>query len=134
MPPAQPNSSIGRLNKKKEKAAAMTSHIPDQREQMVRYSAFYSNVSRGLRQKVNQDMLIPTTYLKTKFPEKGLFQYHSQPFLDLTHLPTEEFPDSLKNPPIASIFPLQIFNPLSQFQRIEEGSLSHPEQIGFPAN
>ena len=39
--------------------AAMTSHIPDQREQMVRYYGFYSNVSRGLRQKENADALIP---------------------------------------------------------------------------
>jgi hypothetical protein len=39
--------------------AAMTSHIPDQREQMVRYYGFYSNVSRGIRQKENQDHLIP---------------------------------------------------------------------------
>jgi hypothetical protein len=37
----------------------MTSHIPDQREQMVRYYGFYSNVSRGLRQRENQDALIP---------------------------------------------------------------------------
>jgi len=37
----------------------MCSHIPDQREQMVRYYGFYSNVSRGLRQKENQDTLIP---------------------------------------------------------------------------
>ncbi len=39
--------------------AAMTSHIPDQREQMVRYYGFYSNVSRGLRQKENVDGLTP---------------------------------------------------------------------------
>jgi hypothetical protein len=39
--------------------AAMCSHIPDQREQMVRYYGFYSNVSRGLRQKENVDNLIP---------------------------------------------------------------------------
>jgi len=39
--------------------AAMTSHIPDQREQMVRYYGFYSNVSRGLRQKENEDVLLP---------------------------------------------------------------------------
>jgi hypothetical protein len=39
--------------------AAKTSHIPDQREQMFRYYGFYSNVSRGLRQKENQDDLIP---------------------------------------------------------------------------
>jgi hypothetical protein len=38
--------------------AAMTSHIPDPREQMVHYYGFYSNVSRGLRQKENQDTLI----------------------------------------------------------------------------
>jgi hypothetical protein len=37
----------------------MCSHIPDQREQMVRYYGFYSNVSRGIRQKENQDALIP---------------------------------------------------------------------------
>jgi hypothetical protein len=39
--------------------AAMTSHIPDQREQMVRYYGFYSNVSRGMRQKEKVDTLIP---------------------------------------------------------------------------
>ena len=39
--------------------AAMTSHIPDQREQMVRYYGFYGNVSRGLRQKENENALIP---------------------------------------------------------------------------
>jgi len=31
----------------------MTSHIPDQGEQMVFYYGFYSNVFRGLRQKEN---------------------------------------------------------------------------------
>ncbi len=31
--------------------AAMTSHIPDQGEQMVRYHGFYSNVSRGFVKK-----------------------------------------------------------------------------------
>jgi hypothetical protein len=31
--------------------AAMTSHIPNHGDQMVRYYGFYSNVSRGLRQK-----------------------------------------------------------------------------------
>jgi len=39
--------------------AAMCSHIPDQREQMIRYYGFYSNVFRGIRQKENQDVLIP---------------------------------------------------------------------------
>jgi hypothetical protein len=53
-------------DKRQEKAfdaldwlAAMTSHIPDQREQMVCYYGFYSNVSRGLHQKENVDGLIP---------------------------------------------------------------------------
>ena len=41
--------------------AAMCSHIPDQREQMVRYYGFYSNVSRGLRQKENEDALYSLT-------------------------------------------------------------------------
>ena len=44
--------------------AAMCSHIPDQREQMVRYYGFYSNVSRGLRQKENMDGLIPLQSMK----------------------------------------------------------------------
>lgn len=39
--------------------AAMASHIPDQKEQMVRYYGFYSNVSRGHRQRENEDGLIP---------------------------------------------------------------------------
>jgi hypothetical protein len=39
--------------------AAMTSNIPDQGEQMVRYYGFYSNASRGLRQKENMDIFIP---------------------------------------------------------------------------
>ncbi len=38
--------------------AAMTTHIPDQGEQMVRYYGFYNNVSRGLRQK---KLMIPST-------------------------------------------------------------------------
>ncbi len=36
----------------------MTTHIPNQGEQMVRYYGFYSNASRGHRQKENQDNLI----------------------------------------------------------------------------
>ncbi len=40
--------------------AAMTSHIPDQGEQMVRYYGFYNNVSRGLRQKENLEGRIPS--------------------------------------------------------------------------
>jgi hypothetical protein len=39
--------------------AAMCSHIPDQRKQIARYYGFYSNVSRGIRQKENIDVLIP---------------------------------------------------------------------------
>ena len=37
----------------------MTSPIPDQGQQMVRYYGFYSNVSRGRRQKEKADGLIP---------------------------------------------------------------------------
>jgi hypothetical protein len=33
--------------------SAMCSYIPDQGEQMVRYYGYYSNLSLGLRQKVN---------------------------------------------------------------------------------
>ena len=39
--------------------AAMCSHVPNKGEQMVRYYGYYSNVSRGRRQKENQDGLIP---------------------------------------------------------------------------
>lgn len=39
--------------------AAMCSHVPDKREQIVRYYGYYSNVSRGKQQKDNQDGLIP---------------------------------------------------------------------------
>jgi len=39
--------------------AAMCSHVPNKGEQMVRYYGYYSNVSRGKRQKENQDSLIP---------------------------------------------------------------------------
>ena len=39
--------------------AAMCSHVPNKSEQMVRYYVYYSNVSRGKRQKENQDGLIP---------------------------------------------------------------------------
>jgi len=33
--------------------------IPDQGEKMIRYYSFYGNVSRGRRQKENEDALIP---------------------------------------------------------------------------
>jgi len=39
--------------------AAMSSHIPDKGEQMVRYYGRYSDVCRGRRQKENQDGVIP---------------------------------------------------------------------------
>jgi hypothetical protein len=39
--------------------AAMSSHVPDKGEQMVRYYGYYSNVSRGKRKKRNQDGWIP---------------------------------------------------------------------------
>ncbi len=39
--------------------AAMSSHIPDKGEQMVRYYGYYSNVCSGRRQKEDQDGLIP---------------------------------------------------------------------------
>ena len=39
--------------------AAMSSHVPDKGEQMVRYYGYYSNVSRGERKKQNQDEWIP---------------------------------------------------------------------------
>ena len=38
--------------------SAMCSHVPDKGEQMVRYYGFYSNVSRGKRNKQDQDGLI----------------------------------------------------------------------------
>ena len=37
----------------------MWSHVPHKGEQMVRYYGYYSNVSRGKRQKENQDGPIP---------------------------------------------------------------------------
>jgi hypothetical protein len=39
--------------------AAMCSHVPNRGEQMVRYYGYYSNVSRGKRQKENEDDRIP---------------------------------------------------------------------------
>jgi len=37
----------------------MTNHIPNKGEQMVRYYGYYSNVSRGRRQKAKTDAIIP---------------------------------------------------------------------------
>src|SRR3989304_10396511 len=39
--------------------AAMCSHIPNRGEQMVRYCGYYSNVSRGKRQKQGSGEAIP---------------------------------------------------------------------------
>jgi hypothetical protein len=39
--------------------AAMCSHIPNRGEQMVKYYGYYSNVSRGKRQKEGLDDAIP---------------------------------------------------------------------------
>ncbi len=39
--------------------AAMSSHVPEKGEQMVRYYGYYSNVCRGRRKKQNQDALVP---------------------------------------------------------------------------
>ncbi|MBI4633578.1 MAG: transposase [Deltaproteobacteria bacterium] len=39
--------------------AAMCSHVPNRREQMVRYYGWYSNVTRGKRQKEGSDEAIP---------------------------------------------------------------------------
>jgi len=42
--------------------AAMCSHIPNRGEQMVRYYGYYSNVSRGKRQKEGLDNAIPCIF------------------------------------------------------------------------
>ncbi|MEE9612699.1 MAG: hypothetical protein V3W19_15715 [Desulfatiglandales bacterium] len=52
----------------------MSSHVPNKGEQMMRYYAYYSNVSRGRRKKANTDELIPTILepvesLKVERPE-----------------------------------------------------------------
>jgi hypothetical protein len=39
--------------------AAMCSHVPNRGEQMVRYYGYYSNVSRGKRQKEGSDEAVP---------------------------------------------------------------------------
>jgi hypothetical protein len=38
--------------------AAMCSHVPNKGEQMVRYYGYYSNVSRGQRQKTGEDSAV----------------------------------------------------------------------------
>ena len=47
--------------------AAMNSHIPDQKEQMVRYYVFFSNISRGFRQKENWDDAAYAHYFLSKY-------------------------------------------------------------------
>jgi len=39
--------------------AAMCSHVPNKREQMVRYYGYYSNVARGKRKKADEEDKIP---------------------------------------------------------------------------
>ncbi len=56
-------SKDGRTNKSfpaLEWLAAMSSHIPNRGEQMVRYYGYYSNVSRGKRQKEGNDDAVPS--------------------------------------------------------------------------
>jgi hypothetical protein len=45
----------------------ITFHIPDQAEQMIRYYGFYSNVSRKLRQKENQNGVLPLPSIEIFF-------------------------------------------------------------------
>jgi hypothetical protein len=50
--------------------AAMTSHVPSNGEQMVRYYGDYGNASRGLRQKKNLDDLIPSVLEQESFSKE----------------------------------------------------------------
>jgi hypothetical protein len=50
--------------------AQLTTHIPNKREQMVRYYGYYSNKSRGLRKKVGKDDDIPAVIHPELSPEK----------------------------------------------------------------
>jgi hypothetical protein len=50
--------------------AAMTSHVANKGEQIVRYDGHYSNVSRGLRQKKNLDDLIPSILQPENFSKE----------------------------------------------------------------
>lgn len=43
--------------------ANLCSHIPNRGEQMVRYYGYYSNVSRGKRQKESSDETIPFLFV-----------------------------------------------------------------------
>jgi hypothetical protein len=53
--------------------AAMCSHVPNKGEQMVRYYAYYSNVSRGKRIKTDADDRIPCI-LEPDLADKALRQ------------------------------------------------------------
>ena len=44
--------------------AAMTSHVPNKGEQMVRYYGYYSNAARGKRKKAEKDELIFKIYYR----------------------------------------------------------------------
>jgi hypothetical protein len=62
--PARLTQSYGEVGRQvvfsaRELMAAMCSHIPNRGEQMVRYYGYYSNVSRGKRQKEGSDDAIP---------------------------------------------------------------------------
>jgi hypothetical protein len=50
--------------------AAMCSHVPDKGEQMVRYYGYYSNVSRGRRQKTGEDAAVAYV-LEPPMPDKA---------------------------------------------------------------
>jgi len=57
--------------------AAMCSHVPNRGEQMVRYYGYYSNVSRGKREKQNKDDDIPSIafkYFICKSKQNSTFQ------------------------------------------------------------
>ena len=49
--------------------AAMCSHVPNKGEQMVRYYGYYSNVSRGKRQKTGDDAAV-AYILEPPLPDK----------------------------------------------------------------
>jgi hypothetical protein len=48
----------------------MCSHVPDKGEQMVRYYGYYSNVSRGRRQKTGDDAAVADV-LEPPMPDKA---------------------------------------------------------------
>jgi hypothetical protein len=58
---ACPRHRSGNAQKEKvfDALEAMSSHVPDKGEQMVRYYGYYSDVCRGKRKRQNQDEWIP---------------------------------------------------------------------------